>query len=113
MAWFYRYYARELSRNDATAYAEAEVRARREKRGLWADDDPIEPWNFRKNKNWIPVGPRLTVMITGPIIGNSASKIYHLINCPDYSKVADRNRVTFKTESEAQQAGYRKARNCP
>lgn len=40
-------------------------------------------------------------------------KIYHLPNCPDYSKVTERNRVLFKTEAEAQTAGYRKAKNCP
>ena len=49
---------------------------------------------------------------TGPIIGNRASKIYHMPNCPDYSKVSERNRAPFKTEAEAQAAGYRKARNC-
>ena len=48
----------------------------------------------------------------GPIIGNRNSKIYHLPNCPDYSKVSERNRVLFKTEAESQAAGYRKARNC-
>jgi methylphosphotriester-DNA--protein-cysteine methyltransferase len=48
---------------------------------------------------------------TGPIIGNRASKIYHLPNCPDYSKVSERNRVSFKSEAEAKAAGYRKARN--
>jgi hypothetical protein len=34
-------------------------------------------------------------------------------NCPDYNKVSERNRVPFKTEAEAQAAGYRKAKNCP
>jgi deoxyribonuclease-1 len=48
----------------------------------------------------------------GPIIGNRTSKIYHLPNCSDYSKVSERNRVTFKSEAEAKAAGYRKARNC-
>jgi deoxyribonuclease-1 len=55
--------------------------------------------------------PLLTVV--GPVINNSNSKIYHLPNCPDYLKAAERNRVPFKTEAEAQAAGYRKARNCP
>jgi deoxyribonuclease-1 len=35
-----------------------------------------------------------------------------LPNCSDYSKVSERNRVTFKSEAEAKAAGYRKARNC-
>jgi hypothetical protein len=44
------------------------------------------------------------------IIGNRTSKVYHLPNCPDYSKVSERNRVAFKSEAEAKAAGYRKAR---
>jgi hypothetical protein len=40
-----------------------------------------------------------------PFIGNRNSKIYHLPDCPDYSKVSERNRVPFKTEAEAQAAG--------
>lgn len=49
----------------------------------------------------------------GQIIGNRNSMIYHRPDCPDYNKVSERNRVFFKTESEAAAAGYRKARNCP
>jgi hypothetical protein len=41
----------------------------------------------------------------GQIIGNRNSKTYHLPNCPDYSKVSERNRVSFKTEAEVQAAG--------
>jgi hypothetical protein len=40
MAWFYRQYAKELSGGDATAYEQAEARARRERRGLWTDASP-------------------------------------------------------------------------
>jgi hypothetical protein len=36
-----------------------------------------------------------------------------LPGCPNYNQVAERNRVPFKTEAEAQAAGYRKARKCP
>lgn len=47
------------------------------------------------------------------IIGNRNSGIYHLPDiCPDYDRVAERNRVYFTTEAEAQAAGFRKAKNC-
>jgi deoxyribonuclease-1 len=39
--------------------------------------------------------------------------IYHLANCPSYKDVAPQNRVEFKSEEEAQRAGFRKAKNCP
>ena len=43
-AWHYRYFSsdREL--------AKAEAAAKEAKKGLWADADPIPPWEFRKMK---------------------------------------------------------------
>lgn len=32
-------------------YAEAEAAARKEKRGLWSDDKPVAPWEWRKQQN--------------------------------------------------------------
>ena len=46
------------------------------------------------------------------IKGNRKSKIYHLPGCPNYDQIAPRNVVWFKTHQEAQNAGYRMARNC-
>jgi endonuclease YncB( thermonuclease family) len=111
MAWFYRAYQAELPANVAAVYGLAETRARQEKRGLWADAAPMPPWDFRRDKTAKAPGVKPPAA-TGPIIGNRNSKIYHFPNCPDYSKVSERNRVPFKTEAEAQAAGYRKARNC-
>jgi hypothetical protein len=51
-------------------------------------------------------------LVGSQIIGYPDSKIYHRPDCPDYNKVSERNRVSFKTEAEAEAAGYRKARNC-
>jgi endonuclease YncB( thermonuclease family) len=135
MAWFYRYYAKELKPEDATAYEQAEAQARKDRRGLWADASPTPPWDFRRgnrtakapgassippwdftpSKSVKAAGskPPATATASGQIIGNRNSKIYHLPNCPDYSKVSERNRMPFKTEAEARAAGYRKARNCP
>lgn len=48
-----------------------------------------------------------------PIRGNKRSHIYHLATCRGYDTVSEKNRVQFQTEAEAQQAGYRKAANCP
>ena len=49
----------------------------------------------------------------GQIVGNRNSKIYHRPDCPGYSSVSESNRVMFKTEAEAEAAGYRRAKNCP
>ena len=115
MAWFYRQYANELRPEDADAYAKAEAAAQSGKIGLWSETAPTPPWFFRRGKyvKAPSAKPPAPTTAAGPIIGNRNSKIYHLPTCSDYSKVSERNRVPFKTEAEAQAAGYRKARNCP
>ena len=50
MAWFYREYQREQSRNDRKLYESAEDAAKAQRRGLWLDPEPVAPWDFRKNK---------------------------------------------------------------
>lgn len=47
MAWHYKAYEREQSANDRRLYDLAEKEARAAKRGLWADADPMPPWEFR------------------------------------------------------------------
>ncbi len=48
MAWFYRYYQRELSPEDRRLYADAENKARYERLGLWRENNPIPPWENRR-----------------------------------------------------------------
>ena len=45
MAWWYRQYAK-----DDSELAAAEQRAKAAKRGLWADPNPIPPWDWRRGK---------------------------------------------------------------
>ncbi|MDN2483911.1 endonuclease [Vibrio agarivorans] len=45
--------------------------------------------------------------------GNKRSKIYHLsVGCPSFSSVSEHNAVSFDTEEEAIEAGFKKAGNC-
>lgn len=48
MAWWYRYYAEEQSPEDRGRYESAEDEARARKWGLWADPNPINPYEWRK-----------------------------------------------------------------
>ena len=45
-AWHYKQYAQDQSSGDRESYAAAEKQAREGKRGLWADPDPVPPWEF-------------------------------------------------------------------
>lgn len=53
-----------------------------------------------------------TTPTTRQVLGNQNSKLYHLSHCPGFSQVAEKNRRWFSSESQAQQAGFRKAKNC-
>ncbi|MEI2421041.1 Ada metal-binding domain-containing protein, partial [Arthrospira platensis SPKY2] len=47
-----------------------------------------------------------------PIRGNRNSSIYHLPGCPSFDAMAKHNIIEFRTEAEAQAAGFRRAGNC-
>ncbi len=46
-AWWYRAFADEQSAVDRVLYAAAELSARTARRGLWADAQPMAPWEYR------------------------------------------------------------------
>lgn len=48
MAWWFRYYAYELSPEDRGRYESAENEAKARGWGLWADPDPVNPYKWRK-----------------------------------------------------------------
>ena len=60
----------------------------------------------------VPALPPPKIVPHGEVLGNKRSKIFHWPGCPGYSKVAEKNRVVFKSRVEAEAAGYRAANNC-
>jgi endonuclease YncB( thermonuclease family) len=50
MAWWYRYYAKEQPPEDRGRYESAEEEAKARGWGLWADSDPINPYDWRRSK---------------------------------------------------------------
>jgi endonuclease YncB( thermonuclease family) len=133
--WWYRKYA-----PGDFLLEKFEKDARDSKKGLWIDSAPVPPWVYRKAKRGQPLdfsdmvpfdsntggnglsrGPpslgitdlNLAPSSSYPIIGNRKSHIYHRPDCPNYGQIAPRNRVPFNSAHEAEEAGYRVARNCP
>lgn len=47
LAWHYKAYEREQSVIDRLTYADAGIEAKAARRGLWADTEPVPPWEFR------------------------------------------------------------------
>lgn len=50
LAWHYKQYEKEQELADRSIYANEEYLARRDSKGLWADQNPVPPWEFRKNR---------------------------------------------------------------
>ena len=51
MAWHYKQYQSEQSKEDRDTYAQAELTARTQAVGLWKDKSPTAPWEFRWQRN--------------------------------------------------------------
>jgi endonuclease YncB( thermonuclease family) len=114
MAWWYKPYAAK-----DTTLAQLEAEARAAKRGLWADAHPMPPWAWRKEKHVASAAGAGTVSGTasaatdGEVHGNRHSKVYRVPGCRGYTGMNPVSVVPFATEADAQQAGYRKAKDCP
>lgn len=50
LAWHYKKYEKEQPIEDRLTYAEEEEKARVAKKGLWADANPVPPWDWRKQQ---------------------------------------------------------------
>jgi endonuclease YncB( thermonuclease family) len=48
LAWHFKAYQKDQHPEDRQRYAKAEVTARAASVGLWADKDPVPPWEFRR-----------------------------------------------------------------
>lgn len=48
LAWHYKEFEREQSPEERRAYADAELRAREQRRGLWQQPNPVKPSEFRR-----------------------------------------------------------------
>ncbi|QNK67823.1 thermonuclease family protein [Variovorax sp. PAMC26660] len=54
MAWWYRAYSREQTRQERGQYEFAETEAKAKRVGLWHDADPVAPWDWRKTQRQGP-----------------------------------------------------------
>ena len=50
MAWHYKRYQNEQSKEERKSYSSAEQLAKKKQVGLWGDKNPIQPWKWRRDK---------------------------------------------------------------
>lgn len=89
LAWWYRQYAP----ND-TILRDLEAKARAEKKGLWADPNPIAPWDFRRGETGQKAqGPTAAKSAQAQSVGDTVTVYvtktgakYHRDGCKHLSK---------------------------
>ncbi len=54
LAWHYKQYEHEQEPQDRQLYADAELRAREQHIGLWAEQAPMPPWDYRSARRKRP-----------------------------------------------------------
>lgn len=164
MAWYYTN-DRDLPESDRPLYATAEREAKAAERGLWQDESPVSPWEFRqvRKRQSMQPGPEPPVqpepeptafenplekpseavaekhIASGKdsgkdsdapaeqpdgsasfpkppkqgVMGDSSTRTYFKVGCPEGEKVNPQNRVSFVSAEEAEKAGYKRTSNCP
>ena len=50
MAWWYRHYASQQTDIDRSDYEAAELEAKKAQLGLWSEEEPIPPWDWRRGR---------------------------------------------------------------
>jgi endonuclease YncB( thermonuclease family) len=75
LAWHYKEYEKEQSREDRAGYAFEENEARARRAGVWSEPDPVAPWDWRHGTGG------------GPVKKADASGIYHTSDSPSYSSL--------------------------
>jgi len=111
LAWHYR-----VKHPHSTYLEKMEYKAWKKKIGLWVQEKPIPPWEFRREKR-TPKPPSnkddmdYDLILTYGIIGDPKTKIYQWPMCKGYPK-NHKNYILFGNLSDAEVLGYRAARGC-
>ena len=111
LAWHYRV------KHPHSSYLEKlEYKAWQKKLGLWVQDKPIPPWEFRREKR-LPNPPSKTedmdydLFLTYGLVGNPKTRVYEWPECKGYPKNS-KGYINFGSRLEAETFGYRASRRC-
>ena len=111
LAWHYR-----VKNPHSIDLEKMEYQAWKKKIGLWLQEKPIPPWQFRREKR-VPIPPSnkdnmdYDLILTYGIIGDPKTRIYQWPMCKDYPK-NHKNHIPFGNLSEAEVLGYKAAIGC-
>lgn len=92
-AWHFKKY------NDEERLAKLEVAARKARRGLWADENPLAPWEYRARQKTPKAGPK-TEDSKALYWLNTSSGVRHNERCEHFKKTK-KGRLCGQTEGKA------------
>jgi len=98
-----------------TEFKAAQILARENKLGFWADDACAAKNSLNTSVSTTTISPPGSNCNIKGNINSKGEKIYHLPACEYYAKTVinlNQGEKYFCSESEAQAAGWRKAQNC-
>lgn len=102
-AWLYQKYCKE---EFCREWRSLEEQARSSRIGLWRDNNPEPPWDWRKSQKQVSPNDE----IGGNFHGNTRSHVLHSSQCRDFNCKACT--APFNTAEEAINAGYRPHKEC-
>ncbi len=107
-AWVYTRFCKP---EDRRAWGALEQNARQQDMGLWSQDNPVAPWDFRRNKRQAePKQADNHVTASGYYRGNTRSFVFHAPGCR-YATCKSCT-VGFNSIGAALRAGYKPCKKC-
>jgi len=112
-AWYYRVDPvknERLQRLEQYAFAH--------KLGLWVEQEPLPPWEFRRESR-IPEAPESVSQVDYDrifhygIVGNRRTKTVRWPACKHYRLSRPRQALIFHSRQQARQMGFTPAKDCP
>jgi len=111
LAWHYR-----VKHPHSSFHEKLEYKAWQKKLGLWVQESPIPPWEFRREKR-LPSPPSkpedmdYDLFLTYGLVGNPKTRVYEWPECKGYPK-STKGYINFGNRLEAETSGYRASRRC-
>lgn len=111
LAWHYR-----VKHPHSSFLEKLEYKAWQKKLGLWVQDTPIPPWEFRR-ENRLPAPPSkpedmdYDLYLSYGLVGDPKTRIYQWPDCKGYPKNI-KGYINFGNFFDAETLGYRASRGC-
>ena len=111
LAWHYR-----VKHPHSSFLEKLEYKAWQKNLGLWVQESPVPPWEFRR-ENRLPSPPTIPenmdydLFLSYGLLGNPKTRIYEWPDCRDYPK-STKGYINFGNFLDAEALGYRASPRC-